>query len=239
MESTAAASTTSDSLAGRLRMTVFVLLSLINVIWAIFVVVALADHALSPSGRYRDCMIFFAVSAFTAVLLHFAIGIVSIMCRDRASANQRSPVWKLAALGVLIVVQYAAATTFAASAGSPRCALSADGCHALDKALRAGSWIAPSLLLLFVIYLALSAPRVDHAEAAGDVERLKVVRTMSGTAPTSRAPVFAIAFFRSESAPLKPPAPAYAYAAAGAVRRLSQTMFQGGRRPTTPVRWGT
>ena len=87
------------------------------------------------------------------------------------------------------------------------------------------------LYVVYAIIYALTRPRNSNVTRGPQVQT------------SQSAPTFTLAFFDSlergkdhAAQALKPPAPAYAYAAAGAIRRLSQTMWQGVRRPGTPVR---
>lgn len=96
-----------------------------------------------------------------------------------------------------------------------------------------------AVVLLYVLYVIIYAliQRGDAPPADVETAPRVTVQTVQHT------PTFTLSFFdalehgKGQAAQgLKPPAPAYAYAAAGAIRRLSQTMWQGVRRPTTPVR---
>lgn len=225
--------------AGRVRVLVYALLLVINAVWASFLVVALGDASLHATGRYHHCVLFLLVSAVLAVLLLTIIAFIDFVNRKRDSGVRSRIQTRVegVALSIVTVVQYAAATTFTviftsgANCPPADAASNTDGCRFLDVGIRAGSWITPTLVFLYLLYVIVSALSQSSDASAADAE-------------AQPAPTYTLSFFaalersNTNSAsghghkPLKPPAPAYAYAAAGAIRRLSQTMFnlQGVRR---------
>ncbi|KZV78037.1 hypothetical protein EXIGLDRAFT_79523 [Exidia glandulosa HHB12029] len=245
-------STDSARRAGRLRVAVFVLLLVINALWASFLIVALSDSSLNTSRSYHNFLIFMLVTAFGAVLLLSTIALIDFVTRERDPTSTRSRAHKVAeciSLAFLTLAQYAAATTFAVLASANTCPIThgeTDGCRFLDAGIRAGSWTTPTLLLLYVLYVIIHA--LMHSGTSSSLSRPDLEAPRVTVQTTQHAPTFTLSFFDAAAErgkdssshghghALKPPAPAYAYAAAGAIRRLSQTMWQGVRRPGTPVR---
>ncbi|EJD53367.1 hypothetical protein AURDEDRAFT_111011 [Auricularia subglabra TFB-10046 SS5] len=227
--------------AARVRVVVYALLLVINAVWASFLVVALGDASLHATGRYHHCVLFLLVSAVLAVLLLTIIAFIDFVNRKRDSGVRSRIQTRVegVALSIVTFAQYAAATTFTviftSGANCPpadAASNTGDGCRFLDVGIRAGSWITPTLVFLYLLYVIVSV-----------LSQSSVAETPDTESQTQPAPTYTLSFFAAlerkntsasghGSKSLKPPAPAYAYAAAGAIRRLSQTMFnfQGPRR---------
>ena len=124
--------------------------------------------------------------------------------------------------------------------------------------LRAGAWIIPTLsalgftrtsrpdladvvhlVLLYFLYLVAQThmhralPQDNEAEAVRPFSRNGTSTTLVGNVPGGKS-FFDSLGFGTKSEQMQPPAPAYAYAAAGAVRRWSQSMLV---KASSTARW--